>query len=47
MPSLLRFLTFCVLLGGMVFGAMVALDTFVEPHPREMRERIPPDRLPQ
>lgn len=45
MPSLLRFLTFCLIIAGIVFGVMVALDTYVEPYPREMRERVPPERL--
>lgn len=45
MPSLIRFLTFCLIIAAIVFGAMVALDVYVEPFPRDMRERIPPERL--
>ncbi len=45
MPTLFRFVAFLALLGGLVFGGMVALVTFVEPVPREMVETIPPARL--
>lgn len=44
-PTLFRFVAFLALLGGLVFGGMVALVTFVEPVPREMVETIPPARL--
>ena len=45
MPSLIRFLVFCAMLAGLVYGAMYALATFVEPTPREMTVRIPPEKL--
>ncbi|AOG03738.1 MAG: histidine kinase [Bosea sp. (in: a-proteobacteria)] len=45
MPTLFRFVAFLALLGGLVFGGMVALVTFVKPEPREMIEVVPPARL--
>ena len=44
-PTLFRFVAFLALLGGLVFGGMVALVTFVQPVPREMIETVPPARL--
>jgi hypothetical protein len=44
-PSLFRFLIVISLLAGCVYGAMIALVTFVEPQPREMTQTIPPARL--
>lgn len=40
-PSLIRFLVFCAILGGLVYAGMFALATMVEPQEREMRVRIP------
>jgi hypothetical protein len=45
MPSLIRFLIVCAILGGIVYGAMFALANFVEPNPREMTLRIPAAKL--
>ncbi|HEV2554331.1 MULTISPECIES: histidine kinase [unclassified Bosea (in: a-proteobacteria)] len=45
MPTLFRFVAFLALLGGLVFGGMVALVAFVKPEPREMIEVVPPSRL--
>ena len=45
MPTLFRFVAFLALLGGLVFGGMVALVAFVQPVPREMVETVPPSRL--
>ncbi|HTV33998.1 MAG TPA: histidine kinase [Methylocella sp.] len=45
MPSLIRFLVIIGLLAGLIYAAMVALVTFVEPQPREMIQIIPPARL--
>ncbi len=45
MPSLFRFLFVIGLIAGLVYGAMIALVTFVEPQPREMSQTIPPARL--
>lgn len=47
MPSLIRFLVFCAVLAGIVYGAMFALAVFVEPNPREITVRIPADRINQ
>lgn len=44
-PSLIRFLLVIAILVGLVWGAMVALVSFVEPQPREMIQTIPPNRL--
>ncbi len=44
-PTLFRFVAFLALLGGLVFGGMVALVAFVKPEPREMIEVVPPARL--
>jgi hypothetical protein len=44
-PTLFRFVAFLALLGGLVFGGMVALVTFVQPVPREMVETVPPTKL--
>jgi hypothetical protein len=44
-PSLFRFLFVICLIAGLVYGAMIALVTFVEPQPREMSQTIPPARL--
>ncbi len=45
MPSLLRFLTIVVVLGGIVFGGVYALAHFVQPKPREISVSVPPDRF--
>lgn len=45
MPTLFRFLFFCAVLAGMIYGAMVALVTFVEPREREVTIRIPSERV--
>ena len=44
-PTLFRFVAILALLGGLVFGGMIALVTFVQPVPREMVETVPPSRL--
>lgn len=44
-PTLFRFVAFLAILGGLVFGGMIALVTFVEPVPREMVEIVPPAKL--
>ena len=41
MPSLIKFLVFCAVLAGLVYGGMFALATMVEPEMREMRVTIP------
>ena len=45
MPSLIRFVVILGVLGALGWGGMLALATFVEPHPREMSQTIPPNRL--
>jgi hypothetical protein len=47
MPSLIRFLVLILVLGGIVYVAMLALDLFVEPSPREMTIRVPAERVNQ
>ena len=45
MPTLLRFLAVVAVLGGLVFAAMFALATFVQPEPREITHTLPNSRL--
>jgi hypothetical protein len=45
MPSLFRFLTVLLVIGGLGFAGMMALVLLVEPQPREMSIVIPPSRL--
>jgi len=45
MPTLFRFLAVLAVIGGLVFAAMFALATFVEPEQREMTVTIPNSRL--
>jgi hypothetical protein len=44
-PTLFRFVAFLAILGGLVFGGMVALVSFVQPEPREIIEIVPPAKL--
>ena len=46
MPSLLRFLVVVGLLAGLIYGAIYALASFVEPTPREMTVTVPRDTAP-
>ena len=45
MPSLIRFVVTLAVLAGLVYAAMFALATFVEPGQREMKVRIPQSQL--
>ncbi|MHA1189189.1 MAG: hypothetical protein ACTSSQ_01820 [Alphaproteobacteria bacterium] len=45
MPSLIRFLVVLCILGAIGYGGVYALATFVEPTPRDITVRIPPDRI--
>lgn len=45
MPSLFRFLLILAILGGLGYGAMLALATFVELKPRDITETVPQDRF--
>lgn len=47
MPSLIRFLVFLGVLGGLAYGAIFSLGTFIEPKPREITITIPQDKLLQ
>ncbi len=44
-PTLFRFIAFLAIVGGLIFGGMIALVTFVQPEPREMVEIVPPAKL--
>ena len=44
-PSIVRFLVFLLVLGGLGFAAIYALATFVEPEPREISISVPSSRL--
>lgn len=41
MPTLIRFFVLIAVLGGLVFGGMIALTIFVEPTEKEVTVRIP------
>lgn len=41
MPTLIRFVVLILVLGGLVFGSMVALSIFVEPAEKEVTVRVP------
>ena len=45
MPSLIRFIVTLAVLAGLAYAAMFALATFVEPGQREMKVRIPNEKL--
>jgi hypothetical protein len=45
MPSLFRFLIIVGVLAGIVWGAMQALVTFVEPEQRDMSQTLPASKL--
>jgi uncharacterized membrane protein YdfJ with MMPL/SSD domain len=47
MPTLFRFLVFCAVIVGLVYGAMFALVLTVKPTEREVTIRIPADRVNQ
>ena len=47
MPSLIRFLVFCGILVGLAYAGMFVLTLTVEPETREMRVKIPANRLDQ
>jgi hypothetical protein len=44
-PTLFKFVAFLAILGGLVFGGMIALVTFVQPEQREIVETVPPAKL--
>jgi hypothetical protein len=45
MPTLFRFLFILAVIGGAIYGSMVALVFFVEPRERDVTVRIPSERL--
>ena len=45
MPSLFRFIAVIAILGGLAYGAIFALSTYVNPDMREITVTIPSDRL--
>jgi hypothetical protein len=45
MPSLFRFLLVVGIIGGIGYGIIFALATFVNPKPREITVTVPADRF--
>jgi hypothetical protein len=45
MPSLLRFLSVVVILGGLIYGGMFVLAHWFDPKPREITVSVPPDKF--
>ncbi|MEQ8308949.1 MAG: histidine kinase [Hoeflea sp.] len=45
MPTLFRFLVFCAIIAGIVYGAMFALVLYVEPVERDVTIRVPTEKL--
>lgn len=45
MPTLFRFLFFCVSAAALVYGVMFALVVLVEPRERDVVVRIPSERV--
>lgn len=45
MPTLIRLISFIVILAGLIYGSMYALATFVHPNKGEMSVRIPAEKL--
>lgn len=45
MPSLIRFLVFCLVIAVLIGAAMYVLANFVEPSPSETTIRVPAERL--
>ncbi|MBK5566686.1 hypothetical protein AB4Z34_08060 [Ensifer sp. 2YAB10] len=45
MPTLFRFLFFCAVIAGIVYGTMVSLVTFVDPVERDVTVKIPSERV--
>jgi hypothetical protein len=45
MPTLFRLLVTLGVIGGLVYGAMYALATYVQPTKGEMTVRVPAERL--
>ena len=44
MPLLIRFVVFCAVIAGLIYGAMFALTAYVESKPREITIRVPTEK---
>lgn len=40
MPSLIRFVVVCSILGGIVFGGLYVLAVYFEPEPKEISKSV-------
>jgi hypothetical protein len=45
LPTLFRLLLIIALIVGLVYGAMIALVTYVRVQPREITQTVPPSKL--
>jgi hypothetical protein len=45
MPTLFRFLTVVAVIGGLIYGGVYALATFVDPPLREITVTVPQDKF--
>ena len=45
MPTLFRFLTVVGIIGGLIYGGILALATMGEPQPREITVTVPQERF--
>lgn len=45
MPTLFRFLFVLAVIGGLIYGSMMALVMFVDPRERDVTVRVPSERL--
>ncbi|CAD7042328.1 histidine kinase [Pseudorhizobium endolithicum] len=45
MPTLFRFLFILAVIGGVIYGSLLALVLLVEPREREVTVRVPSERL--
>ena len=45
MPTLFRLLFVIAVIAGLVYGAMIALVTYVHVQPREIIQTVPPSKL--
>lgn len=45
MPTLFRLLLVIVLIVGLIYGAMIALVTYVHVQPREITQTVPASKL--
>lgn len=45
MPTLTRYILVLLVLGGLGYGLVWSLANFVEPRPREITVRVPPERI--